>query len=433
MEGRGGLLRPRQLRTELRHPPPCRLLETAHPLQQPLPLLPVGDWHSVAPETLKRMPAGEITVAVVVATRNLAVGDVVGSVTAMVVFAERVARLAEVTAVAGPDGTTVVYRVTGELFLASSNGLVGRFDHAADPGKVVIGLSAARIWDASSVAALDATGTTYAQRGRTVEITGLNDPSVRLHDKLSGELVGGHRRVAASAEADDQQAEPRRVRRGRRGGGGRGGRGRRVAPVRTAGPVGSAGRRGRSLRPDRRTGTPGTGSVRADGRLRGGGRRSGPGTRRHRRARGRRAVRAGAGRRGGRRRGTVRTPLPGTGRGRPRLRGTPRGGRTGTGRGRGPGRPGVARVRGSPRPAHARDVGCLAVARARGRDITFDALTRDRVDSRTRRDIPAMLVPVVALTADNIEDTVVRDGVHTVEDICTAAYAAACAEIGLTP
>ncbi|CAL9521694.1 sugar ABC transporter substrate-binding protein [Streptomyces griseomycini] len=75
----------------------------------------------------------------------------------------------------------------------------------------------------------------------------------------------------------------------------------------------------------------------------------------------------------------------------------------------------------------------MAVARARGRDITFDALTRDRVDSRTRRDIPAMLVPVVALTADNIEDTVVRDGVHTVEDICTAAYAAACAEIGLTP
>ncbi|GAA1419511.1 hypothetical protein GCM10009601_16430 [Streptomyces thermospinosisporus] len=34
--------------------------------------------------------------------------------------------------------------------------------------------------------------TKYAQRGKTVEITGLSDPSARLHDRLSGELVGGH-------------------------------------------------------------------------------------------------------------------------------------------------------------------------------------------------------------------------------------------------
>ncbi|WP_454337592.1 SulP family inorganic anion transporter [Streptomyces glaucescens] len=155
------------------------------------------DWHSIAPRTLKRMPAGEIavmliTVACVVATHNLAIGVVVGSITAMVVFAKRVARLAEVTAVVDPDGGTVVYRVTGELFFASSNDLIGQFDYATDPEKVVIDLSAAHIWDASSVAALDAIETKYAQRGKTVEITGLNDPSAHLHSKLSGELAGGH-------------------------------------------------------------------------------------------------------------------------------------------------------------------------------------------------------------------------------------------------
>ncbi|MFF2327174.1 MULTISPECIES: SulP family inorganic anion transporter [unclassified Streptomyces] len=155
------------------------------------------DWHSIAPKTLRRMPAGEIavmviTVACVVATHNLAIGVVVGSITAMVVFARRVARLAEVTAVTDPDGGTVVYRVTGELFFASSNDLVGRFDYAADPDTVVIDLSAAHIWDASSVAALDAIETKYAQRGKTVEITGLNDPSAHLHGKLSGELSAGH-------------------------------------------------------------------------------------------------------------------------------------------------------------------------------------------------------------------------------------------------
>ncbi|WP_435232467.1 SulP family inorganic anion transporter [Streptomyces althioticus] len=154
------------------------------------------DWHSIAPRTLRRMPLGEtvvmlVTVVCVVATHNLAIGVVVGSITAMVVFARRVARLAEVTAVTDPDGGTVVYRVTGELFFASSNELVGQFSYGTDPDRVVIDLSAAHIWDASSVAALDAVETKYAQRGKTVEIVGLNEPSARMHKTLSGELVGG--------------------------------------------------------------------------------------------------------------------------------------------------------------------------------------------------------------------------------------------------
>ncbi|MFF6996219.1 SulP family inorganic anion transporter [Streptomyces sp. NPDC008313] len=162
-------------------------------------LVSVGtfDWHSVKPATLRRMPVGEtvvmvITVAVVVATGNLSIGVVVGSVTAMVVFARRVAHLADVTAVTDPDGGEVVYSVTGALFFASSNDLVTRFDYGGDPDKVVIDLSAAHIWDASSVAALDAIETKYAQRGKTVEITGLNTPSATLHTTLSGELTPNH-------------------------------------------------------------------------------------------------------------------------------------------------------------------------------------------------------------------------------------------------
>ncbi|GAA2299279.1 SulP family inorganic anion transporter [Streptomyces kunmingensis] len=155
------------------------------------------DWHSIAPKTLKRMPAGEIavmviTVAIVVATSNLAIGVVVGSVTAMVIFARRVAHVAEVTAVLDPDGSQVVYSVTGELFFASANDLVTRFDYATDPGKVVIDLSGTHIWDASSVAALDAIEAKYAQRGKTVEMVGLNEPSADLHKTLSGQLTAGH-------------------------------------------------------------------------------------------------------------------------------------------------------------------------------------------------------------------------------------------------
>jgi sulfate permease, SulP family len=155
------------------------------------------DWHSIAPKTLKRMPAGEttvmvLTVACVLATDNLAIGVVVGTLIAMVIFAKRVAHFAKVTAVTDPDGTSVVYRVSGELFFASSNDLVTQFDYGGDPGKVVIDLSAAHIWDATTVATLDAIETKYAKRGKIVKITGLNEPSAHLHGALSGELAGEH-------------------------------------------------------------------------------------------------------------------------------------------------------------------------------------------------------------------------------------------------
>ncbi|MET7451600.1 substrate-binding domain-containing protein [Streptomyces sp. NPDC005574] len=74
----------------------------------------------------------------------------------------------------------------------------------------------------------------------------------------------------------------------------------------------------------------------------------------------------------------------------------------------------------------------MAVAKVQGRAIAFDALTRDTVDSPTQKSIPSMLVPVVALTKDNIKDTVIKDGVYTVKDICTPKYEADCAAINLT-
>ncbi|MEV0675129.1 SulP family inorganic anion transporter [Actinosynnema sp. NPDC050436] len=160
-------------------------------------LVAVGtfDWHSVAPATLKKMPPGEIgvmvvTVAVVVVTHNLAIGVVLGTLTAVVVFARRVAHLVEVTAEV--DGGQVVYRVTGELFFASTNDLVHRFDYAAAPDRVVVDLTGAHIWDASSVAALDAITAKYERRGTAVEIVGLNAPSAAIHRRLSGDRAGSH-------------------------------------------------------------------------------------------------------------------------------------------------------------------------------------------------------------------------------------------------
>ncbi|MEV5436595.1 substrate-binding domain-containing protein [Streptomyces sp. NPDC052682] len=82
-------------------------------------------------------------------------------------------------------------------------------------------------------------------------------------------------------------------------------------------------------------------------------------------------------------------------------------------------------------PQEAENAAEMAVAKVQGRDIQFDALARDKVDSPTHKDIPAQLVPVVALTKSNIKETVVADGIYSVSDICTTKYKAACAAAGL--
>ncbi|MEU4647334.1 SulP family inorganic anion transporter [Nocardia fluminea] len=161
------------------------------------------DWHSIAPKTLRRMPIAEtmvmlVTVAVTVATHNLAYGVIAGVLTAMVAFAHRVAHFTEVDKVSESDTDhdgaidTRVYKVRGELFFASSNDLVYQFDYVDDPANIVIDMSDAHIWDASTVATLDAITTKYAAKGKKVEIIGLNPASTARHDRLSGHLAGGH-------------------------------------------------------------------------------------------------------------------------------------------------------------------------------------------------------------------------------------------------
>nr|WP_286219441.1 SulP family inorganic anion transporter [Paraoerskovia sediminicola] len=177
------------------------------------------DWHSIRPSTLRRMPKSETTVMVTtvivtVATDNLAIGVVVGVVVASVLFAQRVAHFTTVTRLdqpgtgagieggagsgdgtdsgSGDDETTRVYAVRGELFFASSNDLVYQFDYAGDPDRVVIDMTDAHIWDASTVATLDAITHKYASKGKSVEIRGLNDDSAERHGRLAGNLGGGH-------------------------------------------------------------------------------------------------------------------------------------------------------------------------------------------------------------------------------------------------
>ena len=71
----------------------------------------------------------------------------------------------------------------------------------------------------------------------------------------------------------------------------------------------------------------------------------------------------------------------------------------------------------------------MAVALAQGKSL--DSVAKDKVDSPTTKGVPSVLVPVVSLTQENINDTVIKDGVYTVQEICTDKYKAACDKIGL--
>ncbi|MFC7374982.1 SulP family inorganic anion transporter [Brachybacterium sp. GCM10030268] len=157
------------------------------------------DWHSIRPSTLRLMPVPEtlvmvITVVATVATHNLAVGVILGTLAAMVLFARRVAHLVRIEPVwetdIDDDGAPEIrrYRVVGELFFASSNDLVYQFDYAGDPDVVIIDLTDADVWDASTVAALDAVQSKYTDRGKEARIIGLDGASQERLERLSGKL-----------------------------------------------------------------------------------------------------------------------------------------------------------------------------------------------------------------------------------------------------
>ncbi|SFI77425.1 MULTISPECIES: SulP family inorganic anion transporter [Microbacterium] len=150
------------------------------------------DWHSIRPSTLKRMPKSETvvmlaTVAVTVWTHNLALGVGVGVLVAMVAFARRVAHFVSVRRAVDEDADvpTVRYTVDGELFFASSNDLTTLFEYSRDPDRVVIDMSRSHIWDASTVAALDAIVTKYEARGAQVVLEGMNDATTRMYGRLT--------------------------------------------------------------------------------------------------------------------------------------------------------------------------------------------------------------------------------------------------------
>ncbi len=95
------------------------------------------------------------TVAVVVATHNLAIGVLVGVLLSGIFFAWKIGQIFDVGSSMSDDGRRRTYTVTGQVFYASADQFIDAFDFDEALEQVVIDVSHAHFWDLSAVAALD--------------------------------------------------------------------------------------------------------------------------------------------------------------------------------------------------------------------------------------------------------------------------------------
>jgi D-xylose transport system substrate-binding protein len=71
----------------------------------------------------------------------------------------------------------------------------------------------------------------------------------------------------------------------------------------------------------------------------------------------------------------------------------------------------------------------IAVKIAKGEDVPA-SLTPDK-ENNGNKEVPTSTHDIVAVTKDNVNDTVIKDGYWTANQVCTAAYAAACKAAGI--
>ncbi|MAR92044.1 MAG: sodium-independent anion transporter [Pseudomonadales bacterium] len=123
------------------------------------------------------------TVAVVVATHNLAIGVFVGVLLAALFFANKIGRFMLVKNEKLAEGHRQ-YTVVGQVFFASADHFMESFDFKEVVDRVTIDLHQAHFWDITSVAALDKVVIKFRREGTEVDIIGMNEASRTVVDKF---------------------------------------------------------------------------------------------------------------------------------------------------------------------------------------------------------------------------------------------------------
>lgn len=162
-------------------------------IQIPMPVL-VGimimvsigtfDWKSFS--YLRKAPKADsivmvATVAIVVYTHDLSIGVLAGVLLSAIFFVSKISKIKVQKRLL--DATH--YQVEGQLFFASVEDFLEKFDYDIEDEKVVIDFTDAHIWDDSGVGAVDRVVLKFREKANRVEIVGLDAGSQKLINQLA--------------------------------------------------------------------------------------------------------------------------------------------------------------------------------------------------------------------------------------------------------
>ena len=151
------------------------------------------DWRSLV--DMRKVPVGDsfvmlTTVVIVVLTHDLAKGVISGVVLSAVIFGWRMARLHASTYIS--DTGEKVYVIKGQLFFGTMTHFFDQFQFQEDPEQIIIDFSRSHVWDHSAVTAITKVASKYAQLGKQVNISGLNEESKKLVDQIGISVPSAH-------------------------------------------------------------------------------------------------------------------------------------------------------------------------------------------------------------------------------------------------
>jgi SulP family sulfate permease len=125
------------------------------------------------------------TVAVVVATHNLAYGVFVGVLLSGIFFAWKIGQIFKVQSTISSDGRTRTYTVNGQVFFATADQFIESFNFDEALDQVKIDVTNAHFWDISAIAALDKVVLKFRRDATAVDLVGMDQASSTMVDKLA--------------------------------------------------------------------------------------------------------------------------------------------------------------------------------------------------------------------------------------------------------
>ncbi|MFA9376626.1 MAG: SulP family inorganic anion transporter [Lachnotalea sp.] len=143
------------------------------------------DWSSIARMT--KVPKGDTlvmlaTVAIVLATDNLAYGVVTGIILSALFFVNKISQT-QVEKLEMENG--IVYRCYGQLFFASTTQFLEQFDFTIQDQMIELDLKHLKFWDLSAGVAFDKIIQKYSERHVRVKIVGLSEACEKILGQTS--------------------------------------------------------------------------------------------------------------------------------------------------------------------------------------------------------------------------------------------------------